>query len=901
MPPEPTKAAKRRSARRDGDDVKFDGHAREVESKRSRGEISCAECRRLKIKCDKQIPCQSCVRRGCGNLCPNGSLATGQGTRFVLAATEHLHRRITKISTRVRELEDALAALQAEHSNEPHPLLRDDLLSANILDEEDPASGEVSAPPSMEQKILDGFGTLSISDHGVSRFFGPTGGPESLLMAGDSRETTPGNSQSPEPRRDSKSPSSLPEELTLFSHSFPFTPMGPADAVQELIEGHLPPWDHAIYLTNSFIERAGWLFRTVSREQIQDEMLPAFYHRPSPSTSPGPLTEYTGPHDLSLLFMVFSVGALVDLRQEPSNEEAEHYHQIARAAVCLQPVLEKPSLVTIQVLHLLSVYNAMSSNELGSQETSMETTWSLLTLATHLSQTIGLHRDSARWGLSATMVERRRVLFWHLFTSDAWQSLNTGRPPTFALAYIDCRLPQDSEVTQNAHGETEPGYGAWNIRFGVECVAEVAARTLTAEAPTYSTIMELDRKVREFPLWEDATALASSTPPPTIDSMSPSEAMLRCVMSHTREVTIIEYPVNPLKSPYAPSFLAAYRASATILHTIREHFAVRPELCSRFWQMWTHAFSAAVVFGTIVTRGPKSPLAANAMVELEAACALFTKASAHSRRAAKALPIVTRLAEKAQAALKEAQQEGSSAHSLHGSQWKIKAEDPEDELAIFSGRTRFVSTRRGDSSLTSTPPPQLPSPSSHGHATPDIQLPIAPAVQSYHNHQPIEAPALSASTSFYSDSDLPSPLAGPNAWTPHSAHHAQHYPILPPSSHRDRYQERYSQSYPVTPPSTLSQNVDYRQWQQQQYFVPLSQQQYSSADYSIPSPTHHLPSQSQSRNDGYSHPPGYLTNLGLAGRDSRLDERWGSFMQDSGLLDGPPFDNSASGPLAGRR
>ena len=262
---------------------------------------------------------------------------------------------------------------------------------------------------------------------------------------------------------------------------------------------------------------------------------------------------------------------------------------------------------------------------------------------------------------------------------------------------------------------------------------------------------------------------------------------------------------------------------------------------------------------------------------------------------------MTKLAEKAQAALKEAQQEGSSALSFHGSQWKTIAEDPEDELAIFSGRTRFVSTRRGDSSLTSTPPPQLPSPSSHGHATPDIQLPITPAVQPYNNHQPIEAPALSASTSFYSDADLPSPLAGPNAWAPHSAQHTQHYPILPLSSHRDRYQERYSQSYSVTPPSALSQNADYRQWQQQQYFAPLGQQQYSSADYSI-APHSHLPhSQSQSRHDGYSHAPEYLTSLGLAGRDSKLDERWGSFMQDSGLLDGPPFDSSAPGSLAGRR
>jgi hypothetical protein len=44
-----------------------------------------------------------------------------------------------------------------------------------------------------------------------------------------------------------------------------------------------------------------------------------------------------------------------------------------------------------------------------------------------------------------------------------------------------------------------------------------------------------------------------------------------------------------------------------------------------------------IVFGTIVTRGPQSPLAANAMKELDDACILFSKASAHSRRAAKAL------------------------------------------------------------------------------------------------------------------------------------------------------------------------------------------------------------------------------------------------------------------------
>lgn len=55
--------------------------------------------------------------------------------------------------------------------------------------------------------------------------------------------------------------------------------------------------------------------------------------------------------------------------------------------MALQSVLEKPSIVTIQLLHLLSIYNAMSGVDFQS-DTSMETTWSLVTLAAHLSQTV---------------------------------------------------------------------------------------------------------------------------------------------------------------------------------------------------------------------------------------------------------------------------------------------------------------------------------------------------------------------------------------------------------------------------------------------------------------------------------------------------------------------------------
>ena len=67
----------------------------------------------------------------------------------------------------------------------------------------------------------------------------------------------------------------------------------------------------------------------------------------------------------------------------------------------------------------------------------------------------------------------------------------------------------------------------WQFRFAAECVAEVASRTLTAEAPTYATIMDLDRKVRDFALPEK---IASSR-----DDFGAS--FQRCVLEHIRETS----------------------------------------------------------------------------------------------------------------------------------------------------------------------------------------------------------------------------------------------------------------------------------------------------------------------------------------------------------------------------
>lgn len=63
-----------------------------------------------------------------------------------------------------------------------------------------------------------------------------------------------------------------------------------------------------------------------------------------------------------LMISVFEVRRIVDIHLTMADSEAEgaYYNQLAKAALCLQPVMEKLGLVTIQGLHMLSIHNAVS-------------------------------------------------------------------------------------------------------------------------------------------------------------------------------------------------------------------------------------------------------------------------------------------------------------------------------------------------------------------------------------------------------------------------------------------------------------------------------------------------------------------------------------------------------------
>lgn len=89
------------------------------------------------------------------------------------------------------------------------------------------------------------------------------------------------------------------------------------------------------------------------------------------------------PHLLAVLFFVLAVGALVDLTLPPYSAEAEKYYRLGRAALSLRSVFDSPEIETVQAVTLMAAYHSLAS-----QRYTIESAWSLASLATKLAQSV---------------------------------------------------------------------------------------------------------------------------------------------------------------------------------------------------------------------------------------------------------------------------------------------------------------------------------------------------------------------------------------------------------------------------------------------------------------------------------------------------------------------------------
>ncbi|TCD70534.1 hypothetical protein EIP91_002880 [Steccherinum ochraceum] len=579
--------------------------------------LSCGECRRLKLKCDRVFPCQSCCKRGCAEICPDGALTGGKGSRFILANTEQLHDKIKSMSERIRQLEEALRNVQSQLSPNEHPLLAQELLLIKKSPELFGVEQQLNATSADIQCVRDDAAAI----------IGRSG------SASSSREPEP----SPPNRGDEEH---FPEDFAQFSRSFP----SPWSMSQELnptmrqrIRDMLPPLSDAQYLCEQARIHAFWQYN-IDCETFLPNLIRSIYN--------SPLTALL-PHRLGLFLMILAIGCKVDVNAHNSGEaDAERYHHLARVALCEVPVMDDTSFDAVLALFFMEWYLLMFSDE----KKAVEYAWGIMGLMTKLALSIGLHRDAVRSKVIPEELDRRRTLLWDIVAMDARLSLMLRRPPSLNLRHIDAKQPEHELST-----DTNPTllYHKWLHDFQLDCIIPVAELVASSSEPSYIEILDMDSKIRDF---EVPAALRMID-----DGVAPAQckALQQATVACTRETALLQLHrtyftramnategFDVTNSRYSPSTLAVYTSCCNMIWTLYTLYRWEPELSTRFSQFWTNCFSAAVALTFFTTSAPDCNLVPFALQELDKVLLLYQDAERKVPFVAKALPALERLVNK---------------------------------------------------------------------------------------------------------------------------------------------------------------------------------------------------------------------------------------------------------------
>ncbi|KAG9057508.1 hypothetical protein FS842_006289 [Serendipita sp. 407] len=568
---------------------------------------SCAECKRLKLKCDKQQPCGACVRRGCPQICPEGQLVAGKGTRFILSNTKELHNEIDSLRARVKDLEQALAELQSQVTPEPHPLLQ---ASLKVVTETlKPVDKDVKIEPVEDEALIDTFGSLTIEPNGQTIWYGPHAGSEFYIPRADKA-----------PLLENQVP--LPVDILLLSRMFPFkatTEAEAVDLVRKQIRSNLPPKDTAYEMCAAHFARLAWSSSTTLWQEFHDSVLEPIY-------APGGLAD---DEQVALLLIVLANSVQLDPTHPVGHPDGSRYYHLSRVSMVLSGDLFQAHsqsaikyLVRIKCSAECSVHN-IAANICVLLRYFKRTGWPEQSLGCHKSSySIGtdvwppygssvfcicnhslvLDRDNPQWDQYPEEAERRRQTWWELISFETIQGFAMGRPRAISTQHFDTRMPHDDEDEGKP-----PTFNRIKYRWIAQGIGNLMDEVFGVKPPSYARTLKIDKDLRDWPL--DSV--------PTIDDVvlnSPEDAtrkfmfllMRSFATTGLREISLLylhrryfvealtRHPEEPLRSKYAMSVLAVHRSSVLLLQGIQRLNGLIGNILPRVVFMWLHGLSAYV-------------------------------------------------------------------------------------------------------------------------------------------------------------------------------------------------------------------------------------------------------------------------------------------------------------------
>lgn len=627
---------------------------------------ACAECKRLKLKCDKNQPCGACIRRGCPQICPDGQLVAGKGTRFILSNTKELHEEIDSLRKRVRELETALSELQSQVTPEPHPLLQQSLKL--VSEKLAPVDSAVKVEPE-DESLIDTFGTLTLEANGQTVWYGPHAGSEFFIPRGD---PLPSSIEAPSP---------LPVDLMILSKTFPFktvTQIEAEEIIRKEIRSHLPAENVAYDSCYTYHSRLAWS----TLPNIWDEFLETVF-RPVYTVGGSPDDQQVG-----LLFLVMAISVIMDPKQPLNHPDASRFYHLSKISMGLgEDIFQSRSLLTIQYLQLLAVFYGVQGDPSGPNKS-----WLATSIAIRLAQMAGLHRDNPQWRLNPAEAEKRRRTWWELISFETAQAFAMGRPRAINVAHFDAKMPHDPEDDGK-----RPSFNRIKFRWIATGLGTILDEAFAVKPPSYARILKIDKEIRDWPL--DSV--------PAVDDLQmqlPEETnrkfmvilMRSFATTGLREIVLMymhrryfvealsRFPNEPLRSKYAMSVLAVHRSAVLLLQGIQRLDSLIGQFLPRIFFIWLHGLSAYICLCALVIKSPGCSLAKSCIVEIDRTKDLFARVTSY--RLAHAQPIISKLYDQAHLAM-----------AMHNEgKWPVDARDCSSadgdvDVMRFAGRPGFIS------------------------------------------------------------------------------------------------------------------------------------------------------------------------------------------------------------------
>ncbi|KAL4061849.1 hypothetical protein V8B97DRAFT_1921272 [Scleroderma yunnanense] len=271
-------------------------------------------------------------------------------------------------------------------------------------------------------------------------------------------------------------------------------------------------------------------YNPTSQEDLQEDVYPIFYKHNSSPTVDDPLVS----HKLSLIFMIFTIGSLMNTQAPAYNIGASKYYHLARAALFQSSLLESPTISVVQALFLMTFYLCLS-NQHGSNSGNQ---WVIMGTAIKIAQ----NHDPSKWLSNSREILHHQTLFWELYTYDSWQA------------------------------------------FG-------------AKTPSYATVLQLDHKLWVFPVPPNlqVPGFGNSAPSAEIHHQDTIREMNLLYLHRSFFAqALTDHPKDLLSSSYGSSIITACCSTGSLITLVQNLHTQLKEPSEQIWFLWTHIFSCAL-------------------------------------------------------------------------------------------------------------------------------------------------------------------------------------------------------------------------------------------------------------------------------------------------------------------